>query len=173
MFHQWLVADDFDACSDAAARVACQLAVNQGQATGQQGRVVLCHVVQPVPLVMAPDVMGMPDMVATLSSTIEDAGVRLQERAQALQEAFPTLKIQTSLPSGPAVKTILEEADRQRVDAICVGSHGTTGLAHALLGSTAERTVYRSHKTVLVVKSPPAVASRELGSAARDLRADL
>ena len=70
-----------------------------------------------------------------------------------LQARFPTLKIETSLPSGPAVPTILEEADSQNVDAIAVGSHGTTGLAHALLGSTAERTVYKSHKTVLVVKA--------------------
>ena len=158
MFHQWLIADDFDACSDAAARVACQLAAGQGFASGEQGRVVLCHVVQPVPLVMSPDVMGMPDMVATLSASIEDAGRRLAQRAAALQATFPTLKIETRLPSGPAVSTILDEADRQQVDAICVGSHGTTGLAHALLGSTAERTVYRSHKTVLVVKMPGAQA---------------
>ena len=153
MFHQWLIADDFDACSDAAAHVACQLAAGQGLASGQQGRVVLCHVVQPVALVMSPDVMGMPDMVASLSATVQDAGKRLQERAAALQATFPTLRIETRLPSGPAVSTILDEADRQQVDAICVGSHGTTGLAHALLGSTAERTVYKSHKTVLVVKS--------------------
>lgn len=152
MFHEWLIADDFDACSDAAARVACTLASGQALASGQKGRVVLCHVVQPVPLAMSPDVMGMPDMLASLSATVEDANKRLQDRAAALRATFPSLKIETQLPSGPAVNTILEEADRQHVDAICVGSHGTTGLAHALLGSTAERTVYRSHKTVLVVK---------------------
>jgi nucleotide-binding universal stress UspA family protein len=151
MFHEWLVADDLGPSSEAAARVAAQIAVDQARASGKQARVVLCHVVQPVPLVMSPEVTSTP-VVATLQASIEVAERALAERAQVLQAAFPTLKIETRLPLGPTVRAVLEEADREHVDGIAVGSTGRHGIAHALLGSTAEKTVHKSHKSVLVVK---------------------
>lgn len=158
MFHRWLVAHDLDTCSDAAATMAAQIAVAQAQVEGKQGRLVLCHVVVPVPLVIAPDVMGLPDMVATLAAANVDAGHELEAKAAALRTAFPALRIETRLVSGPAVPTILDEADRQDVDAIAVGTHGLHGLAHALLGSVAEKTANRSRKPVLVAKLDPPAA---------------
>ncbi len=151
MFHEWLVADDLGPSSEAAARVASQIAVNQSLVSGQQARVVLCHVVQPVPLVMSPEVTSTP-VAATFQASIEAAQRALEDRARALHTAFPTLKVETCLPLGPTVRAVLEEADRQHVDGIAVGSTGRHGLAHALLGSTAERAVHQSHKSVLVVK---------------------
>lgn len=151
MFHEWLVADDLGPSSEAAARVVAQIAVDQAKVSGKQARLVLCHVVQTVPLVMSPEVTSTP-VAATLQASIEIAERALIERAHALQVAFPTLKIDTRLPMGPTVRTVLEEADREHVDGIAVGSTGRHGIAHALLGSNAERTVHRSHKTVLVVK---------------------
>lgn len=41
-------------------------------------------------------------------------------------------------------------------DLIVVGSHGRTGLRHALLGSTAEKVVRKAHCPVLVIKSEEA-----------------
>ncbi len=52
--------------------------------------------------------------------------------------------------------TILEAANRFDADAICVASHGRSGVAKALLGSVAETCVKRSQKPVFVARSPSA-----------------
>jgi len=46
----------------------------------------------------------------------------------------------------------MQAAERLRVDAISLGSHGRGGLARALLGSVAEEVVRRSTRPVLVVR---------------------
>jgi nucleotide-binding universal stress UspA family protein len=57
--------------------------------------------------------------------------------------------------SGSPVEGLLDEADRRDVDAIAIGTHGRRGIAHAFLGSVAERIVQRSSRPVFVVKEPP------------------
>jgi nucleotide-binding universal stress UspA family protein len=47
--------------------------------------------------------------------------------------------------------TIVAVAAREKVDVIVVGTHGRTGLSHALLGSVAEAVVRQSTVPVLVV----------------------
>ncbi|MDP2343003.1 MAG: universal stress protein [Deltaproteobacteria bacterium] len=152
MYLQWLIAHDFDAGADAAALAAAQLADGQARAAGGKGRVVLCHVVNPVPLVITPDLMGLPDMNANLAANIEQATRLLQGKANALQARFPSLQVEARLCQGPTVPTLLEEAEHQHVDAIAVGSHGRKGVAWALMGSVSERAVHKSRKPVLVVK---------------------
>lgn len=127
------------------------------KATAGQGRVVLCHVVVDVPLVITPDVMGLPDLQADLAARHEDAARRLAGLAGKLRERFPSLKIETLLAHGPTLATILDEAERAHVDAIACGTHGSHGITRLLFGSTAERAVHQSRKPVLVVKleEPP------------------
>ena len=55
------------------------------------------------------------------------------------------------LPGDPR-PAILSEAVRHRVDLIAVGTHGRSGIAHALLGSVAEWVVSTSPCDVLVVR---------------------
>lgn len=160
MFHQWLIAYDFEPCCDAAAHAAARLAVAQARTDGVVGRLVLCHVVLPPPLPMSTDVFGAPDALGLIAQSQLDAGQRLDAVAAALRGEYPSLAIETAVQSGPPVDAILAEADAQHVDAIAVGSHGRTGLAHALLGSTAEKTANKAKKPVLVVKvedAPPLV----------------
>ncbi len=62
----------------------------------------------------------------------------------------------------PAVRVGVEDieisklAREEQIDLIVMGTHGRTGLAHALLGSVAERVVRRAPCAVLTVK-PPAI----------------
>jgi len=49
---------------------------------------------------------------------------------------------------------LCEEAKRRSVDLIVMGTHGRTGLAHLVLGSTAERVVRLASCPVLTVKAP-------------------
>lgn len=56
--------------------------------------------------------------------------------------------------SGTAWREICAYARRARIDLIVVASHGSTGLRHVLMGSTAERLVQHASCPVLAVKSP-------------------
>lgn len=49
-------------------------------------------------------------------------------------------------------KTIAETAERIGADAICIASHGRSGLSKALLGSVAASVMARSHRPVIVVR---------------------
>lgn len=161
MFLQWLVAHDFDSCSDAAAVAACQIADGQARAIHGRGRVVLCHVVVDAPLIITPDVMGLTDLRGELAARHEEAAQRLERVAVGLRTRFPTLTVESCIGRGPTVATILDEAERAHVDAVACGTHGSHGLTRLLFGSTAERAVHGSRKPVLVVKNeaPPLMGS--------------
>jgi nucleotide-binding universal stress UspA family protein len=65
-----------------------------------------------------------------------------------------------ALRPGDARSVILKEAVRQRAELIVLGSHGRSGIAHALLGSVAEWVVASAKCDVLVVR--PGQVSIEL-----------
>lgn len=53
--------------------------------------------------------------------------------------------------SGREDEEIIGFAKEENIDIIVVGTHGRTGLKHALLGSVAEKIIRQSHVPVLVV----------------------
>lgn len=57
------------------------------------------------------------------------------------------------LLSGYASTEILRLAEEKELDLIVMGSHGLTGLAHVLFGSTADRVVRRAPCSVLTVRT--------------------
>ncbi|MCC6215801.1 MAG: universal stress protein [Polyangiaceae bacterium] len=61
------------------------------------------------------------------------------------------VRVTHALASGEPTKALLEAAARADVDLIVMGTHGRTGLKHAVLGSVAEKLVRLSPKPVLVV----------------------
>jgi nucleotide-binding universal stress UspA family protein len=50
---------------------------------------------------------------------------------------------------------ILREAEKRHADLIVLGTHGRTGISHALLGSVAEWVVRKATRDVLVARSAP------------------
>ncbi|MHC1727475.1 MAG: universal stress protein [Syntrophobacteraceae bacterium] len=63
------------------------------------------------------------------------------------------LPYNVSLQSGYASTEILRVVEEQGIDLLVMGSHGLTGLAHVLFGSTADRLVRRAPCSVLTVRS--------------------
>jgi nucleotide-binding universal stress UspA family protein len=55
---------------------------------------------------------------------------------------------------GVEYSEITELAEKEKIDLIVLGTHGRTGLAHAFLGSVAERVVRHAACPVLTVKPP-------------------
>ncbi|MBX3463542.1 MAG: universal stress protein [Planctomycetes bacterium] len=82
----------------------------------------------------------------------------LHQRADdALQQIKAQLgantKVSTLLRDGDAHAQVLECAKSLGADLIVMGTHGHTGLRHALLGSTAEKVVRLSECPVLTVRA--------------------
>jgi nucleotide-binding universal stress UspA family protein len=75
--------------------------------------------------------------------------LRLSQRAERVRKAG--LPCTTKIREGAAVPEITQRGRDIGADLIVVGTHGRTGLAHAMLGSVAERVVRRASCPVLTV----------------------
>lgn len=93
-------------------------------------------------------------------------GVRenvLKERQKKFQEQFrivlpdylrKSIRVEEILVIGVPFLEIVKTAKEKDVDLIVMGTHGRTGLAHALIGSVAEKVVHHAHCPVLTIKHP-------------------
>jgi len=77
---------------------------------------------------------------------------------QRIRQAVSDAATQAGIPyeiqclTGSPAEVILRLAKEKAVDLIVMGTHGRSGLRHALLGSVAEKTVQRAPCPVLVVR---------------------
>jgi nucleotide-binding universal stress UspA family protein len=102
--------------------------------------------------------------VALVASDFSELGNRAVPYAYELARAAGTVTfchvreaggVRTTLTlvdRGQAATGIVQEANRQGVDAICVGSHGRSGLGRALMGSVAETVARHAQRPVLIVR---------------------
>lgn len=85
----------------------------------------------------------------------EELHTRAKEHLQEVQAALgKDLKSSIDLRDGVPHDAILDCAKEKQADLIVMGTHGHTGLKHALLGSSAERVVRTAHCPVLTVRNP-------------------
>ena len=61
-------------------------------------------------------------------------------------------QVKSVLATGHPVEKIVEYAQQHEIDLIVMGTHGRTGLSHAIIGSVAERVVRNSMCPVLTVR---------------------
>ena len=140
-----LVPVDFSACSIGALDYAIAL----GQKLG--AKLVLLHVVEPA---------AYPENFLVTPATLDEANQNLltagRERlASVRQRAIAQgLSTETLVRMGRAQSEIPDTAKAIGTDLIVMGTHGYSGLKHALLGGTAERVVRHSACPVLTVRHP-------------------
>ncbi len=65
---------------------------------------------------------------------------------------FKDIKISKICEEGIPYTTILNFAEKNAIDLILIGSHGSTGLKHLFLGSVADYISHHSNIPVLIVK---------------------
>jgi nucleotide-binding universal stress UspA family protein len=95
-----------------------------------------------------------------LNDLIRAAETQMAEHKKQL--AAHGFLIETLVITGRPASAIVEEASAGRFDLIVMGTHGRTGLTHALLGSVAERVVQKAPCPVLTVRDAvPAAAKAE------------
>ena len=140
---------DFSDASRAAMEVAADLARRNG------GELTLLHA-YPIPGYTFPDgsVVASPKMMQDLA----DQATRHVEEWRAEAERLGAPRVAALTAVGEPAAEIVALAAEQKMDLLVLGTHGRTGLEHALMGSVAERVVRRARCPVLTVH--PAAQAR-------------
>ena len=118
-----LFATDFSDASRLAGQTAAEVARHFG------ARLHVLHVVPPVT-----DPTAAPASLCAAAAELEKG-----------------LSIVTAIATGRVARQIVDYARRNSIDLIVVGTHGRTGVSHALLGSVAEAVTRRARCRVLTV----------------------
>ncbi len=135
---------DFSDASRAAMEVGADLARRNG------GELILLHA-YPIPGYTFPDgsVVASPRMMQELAEGAEKHLQEWRRDAEALGARVSTVKA-----VGEPASEIVTFARESGVDLLVLGTHGRTGLEHALMGSVAERVVRKARCPVLTVRPP-------------------
>jgi len=99
-----------------------------------------------IPLSAAKDMAQYQDKMRVLYQNV------LKEAEEKVKEEYPGVKTQSILKEGRPSATIVEQAEKDDVDIIVLGSRGIGGYTGWILGSTSRRVVDSCTKPVLIVK---------------------
>jgi len=144
MFNKILYPTDF---SEVAGKAYAYVKQLQGAGTQE---VVLLHVID----------HRRFEVLAAHDSAMRAKDIEQKMEKEALREMNAVaeelqkqgLSVSVRVEKGVPLCEILDVADKEDVDAIVVGSHGTSNVAEMLLGSVSEKVIRKSKKPVLVVK---------------------
>lgn len=143
-FRHVAVATDFSECGEAAVEAAVDVAARYGAA------LTLIHVVE----IPAYAYAGMDTMPINLTTPVSEAAREAMQHALTrAQKRIPAAQAKLE-PTGVSWQRIIAVAQQVGADLLVVGTHGRTGLQHALIGSVAERVVRHSPIPVLSVSTP-------------------
>jgi nucleotide-binding universal stress UspA family protein len=138
-----LVAHDFGETSQAAFAYALDLAEKL------KARITVVHAYE-VPVYGFPEGLALTaDVIGRIQAVSSEALDGVIQRA-----GRPGVAIAKMLRQGPAWSEIAAAATETGADLIVIGTHGRRGLAHALLGSVAEKVVRTAPCPVLTVHGP-------------------
>ncbi len=140
-------------------------AIHYGISVAPEGStVIFVHVIPPVRL---PDLLPLPDPAESPEASTErrhEAMVALEQKLRAL---IPPAEYRPELGRAPTLhyevhvvehddipKALGMAADRYGADLLCIGAHGRSALASALIGSVAREVMIHSRRPVLFVPPP-------------------
>lgn len=141
-FHRIVCPTDFSATAARAIELATQMAKAFG------AELVLLHV---VPALNYPT-RGL-SIAGAFPQLEQELHARAKERLQELETALQGVTVRHELRDGDPYEQILACARDGKADLIVIGTHGHTGIKHALLGSTAERVVRLAECPVMTVRA--------------------
>jgi nucleotide-binding universal stress UspA family protein len=149
---QILVPVDFSECSRRGLDYALTLAKTCG------ATVLLLHVVPLVPYIPSE---GFVTYERGPSSELLERAAKEQMRKFVEETDFADVPHEVGIRPGRPAHEICRYSDEKHADLIVTSTHGATGLAHVLIGSTAEHVVRYAHCPVLVVPRCDEAASAE------------
>jgi nucleotide-binding universal stress UspA family protein len=134
---------DFSDASRAALEAAAAVAKRYG------AKVSLFHA-YPVPGYTFPD--GSYVASSKMLEELSEQAQRHLEEWKAIAEGLGIAQVEIATAIGEPSHEILAFAKAQKADLVVLGTHGRTGIQHALMGSVAERVVRRASCPVLTVR---------------------
>ncbi len=137
---------DFSDASRAALEAAAEVAKRYG------AKVALFHA-YPVPGYTFPD--GSFVASSKMLDELSEQAQRHLAEWKAIAEGLGIANVEIATAIGEPAHEILAFAKAQQADLLVLGTHGRTGIQHALMGSVAERVVRRSTCPVLTVRPEP------------------
>jgi len=150
---------DFSENADQAFAVARDLAVQFGAS------IEIIHVTASFALSPTVHATYMPvEYDPNFIEEITQAALKLIQDTYVakLPEGLP---YDVNLRSGYAATEIIRTVEEKKLDLLVMGSHGLTGIAHVLFGSTADRVVRKAPCSVLTVRFRESwAAKRETGT---------
>lgn len=146
IFRHVLVATDLSDASQAAIGLAIDLSRTLG------ARLTVVHACEIPVYAYTPEMALAP--VDLLTPVVDAARGKLAELMKQVATSCPGAT--SLLEVGVPAERILAAAAAAGADLVVLGTHGRRGVAHALLGSVAEKVVRRSPVPVLTVHPPPA-----------------
>jgi nucleotide-binding universal stress UspA family protein len=139
-YRRVLVPSDFSPDSERALELARTLVAKSG------GKLYVMHSYDLPALLTG----GAAVASASLEQALQDAA---RDKLAALKATLSGVDVETVLDQGRPDMAALETAERVKAELIVMGTRGRTGLAHVVLGSTAERVIRRAHAPVIAVKA--------------------
>jgi nucleotide-binding universal stress UspA family protein len=133
---------DFSDASRAAMEVAADLARRAGAS------LTLLHA-YPIPGYTFPD--GSVVASARMMQELADQAAKHLAEWRREAEALGAAPVEAVTAAGEPASEILGHAARHGIDLLVLGTHGRSGLEHALLGSVTERVVRKARCHVLTV----------------------
>ena len=89
-----------------------------------------------------------------VENQIESSKKAAAEAMEAMRAELGDAPVEAQVLMGSPHVEIVRYARREDVDLIILATHGRTGLAHALIGSVAEKVVQMAPCPVLTIKHP-------------------
>jgi len=112
----------------------------------------LVHILQDLVAMVPEPGMAFP-MPGDYLKDLRDASTRAL--AELAQSAVPEgVQVVHEVREGPPFLEVIRYAKENDIDLIVMGTHGRSGLTHALLGSVAEKVVRKAPCPVLTVRDP-------------------
>lgn len=99
--------------------------------------------------ITTPTEIDVEQLRAAYRTQSETAIAEVEQKADEANQ--PTT---TDIRLGVPDRTIIDYVDEHSIDLVVLGTHGQTGLGHALLGSVSERVFRTATASVLAVRSP-------------------
>jgi len=141
-FRRILHPTDFSDNSKEAFEYAVGLAEKHG------AEMVLLHVVERFDYAPPEYYMSAAELGGEIERRIDESRKHMDGMAAAIKK----VKVQVAVVEGKPFVEIIRYAKEQGIDLIVLGTHGRTGLAHILIGSTAEKVVRKAPCPVLTIR---------------------
>lgn len=93
-------------------------------------------------------------VVSTASEALAQYESDVKARMDTIRGEIEGLEISIAVETGVAHVSIIRYAKDHDIDLIVLATHGRTGIAHALIGSVAEKVVQMAPCPVLTIKHP-------------------